>query len=357
MTWCRPPRSRGPPTRSPDSPQLAADLGRAGSRSSSLGRSPVAPLAAGPARRAPALDVVRSGPARERLPRTRRADGAGSLVPAAALTAARRGRRWHRLDVDTGGDLARARRGADGAGRRRARRVEAICSTPRRADEAGRLLVGSDLRAARSVRSRSRARAEVRTRSSSARPARARPSPRPGSPNAPIEPGLAASSSTRRATRSCARRCARRAQRRARVRRVDARGAAAPTTRSRTGGDRDRRQGARRRALHRARTTSARPSATSATSVRVLRGAGMTISLADDRASSRPARARGDGPPARARTTAQPVFDYLDSLTARQARDLAGARDRLAVLAESDAGRWLDPGAGRGRVRAARRRP
>jgi type IV secretory pathway TraG/TraD family ATPase VirD4 len=37
------------------------------------------------------------------------------------------------------------------------------------------------------------------------------------------------------------------------------------------------------------------------------------------------------------------TFAYLDSLTARQQRDLAGTRDRLAILAESDAGRWLDP--------------
>jgi len=34
---------------------------------------------------------------------------------------------------------------------------------------------------------------------------------------------------------------------------------------------------------------------------------------------------------------------YLDSLTARQQSDLAGVRDRLAILAESDVGRWLDP--------------
>jgi len=32
---------------------------------------------------------------------------------------------------------------------------------------------------------------------------------------------------------------------------------------------------------------------------------------------------------------------YLDSLTPRQLRDLSGVRDRLAVLAESDVGRWL----------------
>jgi type IV secretory pathway TraG/TraD family ATPase VirD4 len=34
---------------------------------------------------------------------------------------------------------------------------------------------------------------------------------------------------------------------------------------------------------------------------------------------------------------------YLDSLTPRQRSDLAGVRDRLAILAESDVGRWLDP--------------
>ncbi len=34
---------------------------------------------------------------------------------------------------------------------------------------------------------------------------------------------------------------------------------------------------------------------------------------------------------------------YLDSLTDRQRRDLAGVRDRLSILAESDARQWLDP--------------
>lgn len=38
---------------------------------------------------------------------------------------------------------------------------------------------------------------------------------------------------------------------------------------------------------------------------------------------------------------------YLDSLTERQKRDLAGVRDRLSILAESDARAWLDPGEGR----------
>ncbi len=34
---------------------------------------------------------------------------------------------------------------------------------------------------------------------------------------------------------------------------------------------------------------------------------------------------------------------YLDSLSPRQRSDLAGVRDRLAILAESDVGAWLDP--------------
>jgi hypothetical protein len=40
---------------------------------------------------------------------------------------------------------------------------------------------------------------------------------------------------------------------------------------------------------------------------------------------------------------AQEAQSYLDSLTDRQKRDLAGIRDRLSILAESDARRWLDP--------------
>jgi hypothetical protein len=41
---------------------------------------------------------------------------------------------------------------------------------------------------------------------------------------------------------------------------------------------------------------------------------------------------------------------YLDSLTPRQLGEIAGVRDRLAILAESDVGPWLDPlGTDRGR--------
>jgi hypothetical protein len=48
-----------------------------------------------------------------------------------------------------------------------------------------------------------------------------------------------------------------------------------------------------------------------------------------------------------ARTLPEPqayaTHAYLDSLTPRQRLDLAGVRDRMAILAESDLGRWLDP--------------
>lgn len=40
---------------------------------------------------------------------------------------------------------------------------------------------------------------------------------------------------------------------------------------------------------------------------------------------------------------ARATHAYLDSLTARQQSDLAGVRDRLAILSESDVGPWLDP--------------
>ena len=43
---------------------------------------------------------------------------------------------------------------------------------------------------------------------------------------------------------------------------------------------------------------------------------------------------------------AQGTHAYLDTLTTRQQADLSGIRDRLAILAESDVGVWLDPRAG-----------
>ena len=40
---------------------------------------------------------------------------------------------------------------------------------------------------------------------------------------------------------------------------------------------------------------------------------------------------------------ARPLLSCLEMFTAQQERDLAGARDRLAILAESDIGPWLEP--------------
>jgi hypothetical protein len=76
--------------------------------------------------------------------------------------------------------------------------------------------------------------------------------------------------------------------------------------------------------------------------VRTLRASGAEVSLALIVEHLDPDRlellARGL-PEAEARAT----HAYLDSLTAAQRRDLAGVRDRLAIMTESDVGPWLDP--------------
>ena len=76
--------------------------------------------------------------------------------------------------------------------------------------------------------------------------------------------------------------------------------------------------------------------------VRVLRRSGLEVSLQVLVDHLDPARLE-----LLARTLpesdAQAVHDYLDSLTTRQRSDLSGVRDRLAIMAESDVGRWLDP--------------
>ncbi len=76
--------------------------------------------------------------------------------------------------------------------------------------------------------------------------------------------------------------------------------------------------------------------------VRALRGAELEVSL--------PALVQHMDPPqleclARRlpESEAQATHDYLDSLSARQRSDLTGVRDRLAILSESDVGTWLDP--------------
>ncbi|MEA2297663.1 MAG: conjugal transfer pilus assembly protein TraD [Solirubrobacteraceae bacterium] len=77
--------------------------------------------------------------------------------------------------------------------------------------------------------------------------------------------------------------------------------------------------------------------------VRTLRAAGITpsparlVEVMDPRALELLARRVPDEGQAR------PVWRYLDGLDPRQRAGLAGTRDRLAILAESDVGRWLDP--------------
>jgi conjugal transfer pilus assembly protein TraD len=76
--------------------------------------------------------------------------------------------------------------------------------------------------------------------------------------------------------------------------------------------------------------------------VRTLRQTGAQVSLRAIVEQLEPARLETlarELPEAEAR----PTFAYLDSLSSRQQGDLAGVRDRLAILAESDVGRWLDP--------------
>jgi hypothetical protein len=76
--------------------------------------------------------------------------------------------------------------------------------------------------------------------------------------------------------------------------------------------------------------------------VRALRMSGTEISLREIVAQLDPDRLE-----LLARKLDEPVasstFAYLDSLTARQRVDLAGVRDRLAILVESDVAPWLDP--------------
>ncbi|HSZ04985.1 MAG TPA: TraM recognition domain-containing protein [Solirubrobacteraceae bacterium] len=76
--------------------------------------------------------------------------------------------------------------------------------------------------------------------------------------------------------------------------------------------------------------------------VRVLQQSGTEVSLRAMVEQLDPARLEvlaRDLPDADARA----AFAYLDSLSSRQHSELAGVRDRLAILAESDVGPWLDP--------------
>ncbi len=76
--------------------------------------------------------------------------------------------------------------------------------------------------------------------------------------------------------------------------------------------------------------------------VRALRETGCEVSLPAIVAALDPARLEllaRELPERQAGET----FAYLDALSSRQRSELSGVRDRLAILAESDVGRWLDP--------------
>jgi type IV secretory pathway TraG/TraD family ATPase VirD4 len=79
--------------------------------------------------------------------------------------------------------------------------------------------------------------------------------------------------------------------------------------------------------------------------IRALRLAGVDVSLATVvehmHAGRLAALTRRMSP-----SDARPLLTYLETLTPQQERDLAGARDRFAILAESDVGHLLEPAAG-----------
>jgi hypothetical protein len=81
--------------------------------------------------------------------------------------------------------------------------------------------------------------------------------------------------------------------------------------------------------------------------VRALRRVGVEVSLTSIADHLDPVRLEYVArslPPSEAEAT----YAYLDSVTPRQRSDLAGVRDRLAILAESDVAPWLDPNTGAG---------
>ena len=269
----------------------------------------------------------------------------GLALPVAALTAARRGRRWHRLDLATGGDLARAAAARTGPSHVAMATWRRLVARRAVALERGGLLVGHDLRHAPVRIPFAGAHGGshtlvVGTTGSGKTVTQAQIAA------AAIEQGLGCivvdpkgDGLLRDVLRAGAARSGRRfvewTPEGPCVYNPFADGAETEVADKVLAGERFTEPHYQRQAQRYLGHV-----------VRVLRGAGETISLStivrhlDPLALEVTARRLGPEP-------AQPVFDYLDSLTARQARDLAGVRDRLAVLAESDAGRWLDPGADR----------
>lgn len=80
--------------------------------------------------------------------------------------------------------------------------------------------------------------------------------------------------------------------------------------------------------------------------VRAMREADVTVSLRSLARYTDPALLEALSDRCETEKMAQGLRTYLDSLSQRQRADLGGVRDRLAILAESQLGRWLDPDAG-----------
>jgi conjugal transfer pilus assembly protein TraD len=77
--------------------------------------------------------------------------------------------------------------------------------------------------------------------------------------------------------------------------------------------------------------------------VRALRGAGLTISLATLVQYMDPGRLASLARQLPAEKS-RALLDYLETLTAQQARDLSGTLNRLAIVAETEFAPWFDPG-------------
>ena len=76
---------------------------------------------------------------------------------------------------------------------------------------------------------------------------------------------------------------------------------------------------------------------------RALRAARRPVTLASLTEAMDPRRLEAIGRCLDDHQQAEQLHDYLDGLTAEQQRGLAGTRDRLAILAESDVAPWLAP--------------
>lgn len=79
--------------------------------------------------------------------------------------------------------------------------------------------------------------------------------------------------------------------------------------------------------------------------VRAMRAAGVDVSPASLALHMDPLRLEQLSRTLAERDAAR-AQEYLDSLSERQRRELAGVRDRLSILPESDVGRWLEPDGG-----------